>query len=88
VSNNNQPLEVTMQNGSCPKCRSTKVHAGTDISFKRGAYGSNTIPITAWSVVALVNYVCVQCGYVESYVADPAKRQEIADKWPRVGLDY
>jgi hypothetical protein len=50
-----------------------------------GSNWANTIPITAWSNAALDNYVCVNCGYVESYIADSAKLWKIAQKWPRAG---
>lgn len=77
-----------MRDGMCPKCKSTEVYAGTNISFKGGTYGSNSIPISFLSQAALDNYVCADCGYVESYIADRAKCKEIAAKWPRVGSDF
>lgn len=73
-----------MQTGICPKCHSKNIHAGTNVSLKRGAYGANTLPIRPFSNAALDNFVYVQCGYVESYVNNPAKRQEIAEFWPKV----
>jgi hypothetical protein len=69
----------------CPKCKSNEVYAGTDISFKRGAYDSNSIPISFWSAAALDNYVCTQCGDVEGYVGDPDKLLGIAANWTGVG---
>jgi predicted nucleic-acid-binding Zn-ribbon protein len=75
-----------MKSGRCPKCGSTEVHAGTRIAAKGGVYGSNTIPLGSlgFSSAALDNYVCVTCGYVESYVADRWKLEKIARKWPQV----
>jgi hypothetical protein len=32
----------------------------------------------------LDNYVCVACGYVESYVLDASSLGKIAEKWPKV----
>ncbi len=79
-------LEKAMKNGQCPKCGSSDVHSGSMISFKQGAFGSNTIPlggILSGSAM-LDNYVCVNCGYVESYMGNVASRRQIAQKWPRV----
>jgi len=32
-------------------------------------------------MAALDNYVCADCGYLESYIAGKNKRQEIAEGW-------
>jgi hypothetical protein len=40
--------------------------------------------MTFWSAAPLDNYVCVACGYVESYVGDATKLQKIVENWPRV----
>jgi hypothetical protein len=32
----------------------------------------------------LDNYVCVACGYVESYILDASKLRKITEKWPKV----
>ena len=72
-----------MRSGKCAKCSSTDVRIGAQVANKGGVYGSNSIPITFWSAAALDNYVCVACGYVESYVADASKLRRIAEKWPR-----
>jgi predicted nucleic-acid-binding Zn-ribbon protein len=76
-----------MKSGVCPKCGSTEVYSGAHISNKRGGYYANTIPLGGyWAQgVALDNYVCVNCGYVESYISDEKALREIAQKWPRVG---
>ena len=73
-----------MKSGTCPKCGGNEVHTGANVTFKRGAYGANSIPVSFWSVAPLDNYVCARCGYVESYVADPSKLRKIAQDWPRV----
>ena len=74
-----------MKEGKCPKCGSEGVYSGTDIYPKNGPFGSNSIPVSILSIAALDNYVCGECGYVESYVADKSKLREIAKKWPKVG---
>ncbi|MBU0698270.1 MAG: hypothetical protein KKE59_02405, partial [Proteobacteria bacterium] len=48
-----------------------------------GPFGSNSIPISIVSIAALDNYVCVQCGYLERYVADAEKLKEISKKWKK-----
>ena len=72
-----------MRSGQCPKCGSNDVRKGTRLLFKRGFWYSNTIPITFWSHAALDNYVCANCGYVESYVGEQSDRESIAEKWPK-----
>jgi predicted nucleic-acid-binding Zn-ribbon protein len=73
-----------MLDGICPKCGSTEVYAGTDVGYKSGSSYSNTIPITFWHTAALDNYVCGQCGYVESYIAKDSDLERIRQKWPLV----
>ena len=74
-----------MKDGICPKCGSSNVRSGVDVIMKGGGHGANTIPITAFTSARLDNYVCVDCGFVESYVADQEKLDKIIEKWPRVG---
>jgi predicted nucleic-acid-binding Zn-ribbon protein len=73
-----------VKNGKCPKCGSDNVFHGAEIPAKFGPFGSNSIPITLLSMASLDNYVCAECGYVESYVAESMKRVEISKKWPKV----
>jgi predicted nucleic-acid-binding Zn-ribbon protein len=76
-----------MKSGQCPKCGSFDVRSGAYVPGKTGNYTSNTIPVSGGIFarrVALDNYVCVKCGYVESYISDEDELHRIADKWPRV----
>ena len=73
-----------MKTGICPKCSSHEVFSGAGIALKKGPFGSNSIPIGITSIAALDNLVCVECGYVESYVSDPDKLMEIARKWDKI----
>jgi len=79
-----------MKNGLCPKCGSTDVRSGEFLEEKEGRYTGNRIPVTIAtffsfnSVAWLDNYVCARCGYVESYIADPKRLAEIAERWPAV----
>lgn len=79
-----KPKKPLMKRGICPSCGSKDVHAGTQISFKSGGHGTNTIPINMSSQATLDNYVCVNCGYVESYIADVKALQKIAKEWPKI----
>jgi len=74
-----------LKQGQCPKCHSQEVYAGVDVLPKSGPFGSNSIPISIVSIAALDNYVCVQCGYLERYVADSEKLKEISRKWQKAG---
>ena len=74
-----------MKSGQCPKCGSFEVYSGAYVPNKYVYY--NTIPVSGGlfsQVVELDNYVCVNCGYVESYISDEEQLRRIADKWPRV----
>jgi hypothetical protein len=51
-----------MISGKCPKCR------GEDVRFQRGMSKRHDLRLSAFSGVALCDYICGQCGYVESYV--------------------
>ena len=73
-----------MKNGQCPKCGSSKIYVAKDLPLKSGPFGSNAIPISLTSMASLDNYVCGQCGLVESYVAREEKLDEIARKWTPV----
>lgn len=61
------------------------MYCGSDLKLKSGPFGSNSIPVNLTSIAALDNYVCTQCGYVESYISDPSKLKEISIRWPKVG---
>lgn len=52
--------------------------------IKMGRYGSNTVHISFWSLARVDNYVCVRCGYVESYIASLRKLRKIKERWPRL----
>ena len=74
-----------MLDGICPKCGSEEVYSGVDAP-QDARY--NTIPIKGnllmMTFARLSNYVCVSCGYVESYIADERKLDDIARNWPKV----
>lgn len=76
-----------MKDGKCPKCGSKQIFSSEDLVLKGGPFGSNSIPVSLTSMAALDNYVCADCGLVESYVADQDKLKEIPKKWKPIGID-
>ena len=76
-----------MKSGVCPKCNSTSVFSGAEVPLKKGPFASNAIPISLTVMAAMDNYVCSQCGYVESYVSDASKLDTIVKKWKKVSSD-
>jgi ribosomal protein S27AE len=76
-----------LKTGTCPKCSSDEIFSGAGIALKKGPFGSNSIPVGLTSIAALDNYVCGECGYVESYVSDPEKLTEISRKWDKIDLE-
>lgn len=70
--------------GLCPICHSDRIRSGASAQGKAGIRGSNRLPINATMSVALDNYVCLDCGYVESYITDRGILNRIAKEWPRV----
>lgn len=73
-----------MKQGKCPKCGSENVYTAEDLPLKSGPFGSNSIPVSLTSMAALDNYVCTDCGLVESYVAEKYMLEKIAKKWKPV----
>jgi predicted RNA-binding Zn-ribbon protein involved in translation (DUF1610 family) len=76
-----------MRDGTCPKCGSNSVYSSLEVEQKAKNQAMYVIPIKgvlAVSMAFLDTYVCTNCGYVESYVTDPKKLEEIGKEWPRV----
>ncbi len=71
-----------MKKGVCPKCQSKEVYSGASVKSKSGLHHSNTIPVTTFREAVLDNYVCGQCGYVESYIAKEKDLAAIKKRWP------
>ena len=51
-----------MKSGKCPKC------GGKDVRFQKGMSKRSTLKLAAYIEVALYDYICGDCGYLESYV--------------------
>ena len=71
-----------MKSGTCPKCGSADVFAGSDVFPKSGPFSCNAIPISLTAMAPLDNYVCTACGYVESYIGRREDLATIRRKWP------
>lgn len=75
-----------MKNGQCPKCDSHHVRSNTNRKFPAlhaipigsGSFGNRYAPLDI--------YVCVTCGYVESYVAKPEDLGYVEKEWADVEL--
>jgi predicted nucleic-acid-binding Zn-ribbon protein len=65
-----------MKQSPCPKC------GGKDIRTSDAQHA--TIQVTSFRGAYLKHAVCVSCGYVEAYVADPKQLKRIAEKWKPV----
>lgn len=70
-----------MKSGKCVKCGSANVRRGPKPNPWR--HSSGMVPLaTAWGTsVGVQQYVCVACGYVETYVARDEDREKIRRKW-------
>ncbi|HSQ36146.1 MAG TPA: hypothetical protein VLQ89_09165 [Candidatus Binatia bacterium] len=73
-----------MKNGTCPLCGSREIFSGAEVRGKSGMHYSNTIPVSTFCAAALDNYVCGQCGYVQSFVAKEKDLATIKKKWKLV----
>jgi hypothetical protein len=79
-----QGISLSLKDGICPVCGSKHVKSGADVPDKAGDGGGNRIPINAVFAAPLDNFVCVDCGYMESYILDRAILNRIAREWERV----
>jgi len=68
----------------CPRCGSSNIKSGAKIEGKEGLHSSNRIPVDSKISVELDNYVCVDCGYTESYIADRGMLNRIERLWQKV----
>jgi ribosomal protein S27AE len=73
-----------MKNGICPNCQSKEIFSGAGVKGKSGMHNSNCIPVSLFRAAALDNFVCGQCGYVQSFIAKEKDLAAIKTKWPPV----
>jgi predicted nucleic-acid-binding Zn-ribbon protein len=75
-----EPRGCDMKSGKCPKCQSTDVRVGPPGAGARGPM--NKFAVSFWKNVVPERHICLSCGYMEQYVADPADRAAIGSNWP------
>jgi predicted nucleic-acid-binding Zn-ribbon protein len=71
-----------MNTGLCPKCGSKNVYRRS-FTFWNGSF-ADMMNITLWRKAHPDRFVCVDCGFMETYVSDPTARTTIAQTWTRV----
>ncbi len=78
-----------MKDGKCPKCKSNSVYTKQHgISFKYGGSDFLVMLSKDWapkSIKEVDHYLCTSCGYMETYVEDKAKLEQVAKDWKKVG---
>ena len=73
-------------NGICQGCGASSIKSGAKIEGKEGLRGSNRLPIDSKISVELDNYVCVTCGYTESYISNRSILNRIEKQWQKVPI--
>ncbi len=75
---------MTMKNGQCRSCGSYQIRSNKNRKFP--ALNTMTLGLGNSSAryAALDTYVCVNCGYVESYVASADDLNYIQENWAKV----
>ncbi|MEV0133793.1 hypothetical protein AB0H83_35675 [Dactylosporangium sp. NPDC050688] len=66
---------------TCPKCRASSI---ARVPGGSNAYGAgNYIPVglTTFSAVPIARYLCLNCGYVENWVDNPADLVKLRQKY-------
>ena len=73
-----------MRSGICPKCNTPTVY------HKRGGIGfgggDGVYVYTSWATRASEadHYICTNCGFFETYVANEKKLAEVTSAWEKV----
>ncbi|MGJ3240058.1 MAG: hypothetical protein ACFE0Q_15225 [Anaerolineae bacterium] len=68
----------------CVRCGSQRIQSGAMIAGKEGWRGSNRLPIDRTTIIELDNFVCLDCGYTESYIGDRGMLNRIERQWQKV----
>jgi predicted nucleic-acid-binding Zn-ribbon protein len=71
-----------MNKGLCPRCGSKNVYRRS-FTFWSASF-ADIMKIKAGLSGYPDRYVCVDCGFIETYLSDPAARTKIAQTWTRV----
>jgi predicted nucleic-acid-binding Zn-ribbon protein len=91
-----------MKNGICPKCSSNYIRFKKNNVGEYADSGGwfryiplNTVPIGAKTgffadkplFAEVDNYICIECGYVESYISNQEHLDFVAQNWDAVEDD-
>jgi predicted nucleic-acid-binding Zn-ribbon protein len=68
-----------MRSGKCPKCDSREVYIRNP-----NWYVKNAIVIDREKVAPCVVYICVECGYTESYLSERSDLRQVRQELPSV----
>lgn len=73
-----------MKSGQCPKCASHEVFCNTNRKFP--ALNTMTLGVGKFGdrYAFLDTYICVSCGYAESYVAKAEDLNYVKEEWASV----
>ncbi len=71
-----------MKTGKCPKCGSSEIYCQNKMRTGRSA-----LMLSVWSVIPLDEYVCGDCGYVESFVSDAKSLSKLTEKLEKARKD-
>jgi predicted nucleic-acid-binding Zn-ribbon protein len=66
-----------MKSGQCPKCGSSEIYRG------RAHNQRSVLNVAIFKSARLEDFVCTGCGYIESYVIEQAKLDDIKRLWTR-----
>ena len=71
-----------MKSGKCPKCGSENIYC----SLPQPIIGIGNFILIKWGFLknifaTLIHYVCDDCQYTESYIADDKSMNNIREEW-------
>jgi hypothetical protein len=76
-----------MQDGKCRNCGKGSVHYRSCGNSMFDLTTAHKTPLGNASYAVFKDYVCVTCGYSESFVEDEKTREAIKTSWPQAGKD-
>ena len=68
-----------MKGGVCPKCASRSVYRNSHRVGQRGF-----IYVSLFSGLKVDEYICTDCGFIESYMADMAQAGRVVERCDKV----
>ncbi len=73
-------MNKNLKSGTCPNCDSKNIH------YQKKLMGARSVIYVGflYSHVKLTEYVCVDCGLVESYLKSNADMEKLSKSWPKL----